>query len=92
MSEELLLDIISQMFYTTALLVAPILLVALGIGIAVSIIQAVTSIQEQTMVFIPKIFGVMLTLFIALPWMIGILVQLTSLFFHYMLELGRHHY
>lgn len=59
----MLMEILRQMFYTTALLVLPILGVTLVIGIAVSIFQAVTNIQEQTLVFIPKILGVMLLLF-----------------------------
>ncbi|NUM35371.1 MAG: flagellar biosynthetic protein FliQ [Candidatus Brocadiae bacterium] len=84
MSEEMLMEILRQMFYTTALLVLPILGVTLVIGIAVSIFQAVTNIQEQTLVFIPKILGVMLLLFFLLPWIFQVLSSLTLSFFDLM--------
>lgn len=84
MSEEMLMEILRQMFYTTALLVLPILGVTLVIGIAVSIFQAVTNIQEQTLVFIPKILGVMLLLFFLLPWIFQVLTSLTLSFFDLM--------
>ena len=84
MSEEMLMEILRQMFYTTALLVLPILGVTLVIGIVVSIFQAVTNIQEQTLVFIPKIMGVMLLLFFLLPWIFQVLSSLTLSFFDLM--------
>lgn len=80
----MLMEILRQMFYTTALLVLPILGVTLVIGIAVSIFQAVTNIQEQTLVFIPKILGVMLLLFFLLPWIFQVLSSLTLSFFDLM--------
>jgi len=84
MSEEMLMEILRQMFYTTALLVLPILGVTLVIGIVVSIFQAVTNIQEQTLVFIPKIMGVMVLLFFLLPWIFQVLSSLTLSFFDLM--------
>ena len=89
MSEQMLLELTRQVFYTAALLTAPILLVALFIGIMVSILQTVTNIQEQTLVFIPKMLGVMLTLFIAMPWMLKILTSLTQFFFEQMVIISR---
>lgn len=50
---------------------APVLLVSLIVGLAVSIFQTVTSIQEQTLTFIPKLLGIFLTLMIAGSWMIN---------------------
>jgi flagellar biosynthetic protein FliQ len=54
---------------------APLLLVALGIGLIVSIFQAATQINEMTLSFIPKLVGIMATLVIAGPWMLTILLD-----------------
>ncbi|MCK9275541.1 MAG: flagellar biosynthesis protein FliQ [Syntrophales bacterium] len=62
----------------TLLLSAPMLLVGLAIGLVVSILQAVTQVQEMTLTFVPKIIGVMLALVIALPWMINLMVAYTE--------------
>jgi len=50
---------------------APVLIVSLIVGLAVSIFQTVTSIQEQTLTFVPKVLGIFLTLMIAGSWMIN---------------------
>jgi len=57
---------------------APILLVGLVIGLAVSVFQAVTQIQEQTLSFIPKIVGMAVLVVIAGPWMLGQLITWTQ--------------
>jgi flagellar biosynthesis protein FliQ len=56
---------------------APIMLVALVIGLGVSVFQAVTQIQEQTLSFIPKIVGMAVLIVIAGPWMLGQLITWT---------------
>ncbi|OPL15451.1 MAG: flagellar biosynthetic protein FliQ [delta proteobacterium MLS_D] len=61
----------------TLLLSAPMLGVGLIIGLAVSIFQAVTQVQEMTLTFVPKIVGVLLAMVVALPWMINIMVSFT---------------
>lgn len=53
----------------------PVLLVSLCIGLLVSIFQTVTSIQEQTMTFVPKIIGIFVTLIILAPWMMTSIVE-----------------
>ncbi len=53
------------------LLAAPVLLVAMAVGLVVSIFQATTSIQEQTLTFVPKIAAILLVLFLLGGWMIG---------------------
>jgi flagellar biosynthetic protein FliQ len=57
---------------------APIMLVGLVIGLAVSVFQAVTQIQEQTLSFIPKIVGMSVLVVIAGPWMLGQLITWTQ--------------
>jgi flagellar biosynthetic protein FliQ len=50
---------------------APILLIAMAVGLVVSIIQATTSIQEQTLTFVPKIAAILIALFLLFGWMLG---------------------
>jgi flagellar biosynthetic protein FliQ len=59
----------------TLMVAAPLLLVALVIGLVVSIFQAATQINEATLSFIPKLVGIFLTLIIAGPWMLSVLVD-----------------
>jgi flagellar biosynthetic protein FliQ len=56
----------------------PLLLVGLAVGLVVSLFQAVTQIQEQTLSFIPKIVGVALVIVVLGPWMLGQLVSYTQ--------------
>jgi flagellar biosynthetic protein FliQ len=60
----------------------PLLLVGLAVGLVVSLFQAVTQIQEQTLSFIPKIVGVALVIVVLGPWMLNQLVSYTQNLFH----------
>ncbi|AFI31058.1 flagellar biosynthesis protein FliQ [Borrelia crocidurae] len=64
------------------ILSAPMLITALIVGLLVSIFQAVTSIQDQTLSFIPKIIIILLVLVIFGPWILKKLMQFTSLVFN----------
>jgi flagellar biosynthetic protein FliQ len=55
----------------------PLLAVGLVVGLSVSIVQAVTQIQEQTLSFIPKILAVVATLLFLMPWMLTVIVEYT---------------
>ncbi|EQD34137.1 flagellar biosynthetic protein FliQ [mine drainage metagenome] len=67
---------LGQQALTLAVVVsAPILLVALGIGLIISIFQAATQINEMTLSFIPKMLGLVLVLVILGPWMISLMVD-----------------
>jgi flagellar biosynthetic protein FliQ len=57
------------------MIAAPMLLVALGIGLVVSIFQAATQINEMTLSFIPKLVGILVALVIAGPWMLTIILD-----------------
>lgn len=70
MSQEMVLGWAEQGVFVTLLIAGPLLITALVIGLGVSIFQATTQIQEQTLAFIPKIAGVMLALIIFGPWML----------------------
>ncbi|MCC6346333.1 MAG: flagellar biosynthesis protein FliQ [Nitrospirales bacterium] len=77
MTVELLTQISRQTFETILLVGGPVLLVSLVVGVLVSIFQAVTQLQEMTLSFIPKIIAVFITLLVALPWMVKVLVSFT---------------
>lgn len=78
MTPELVLSIAQQAVQITLLLTAVILLPALAVGIMVSMFQAATQINEQTLSFIPKLVITFVTLMIAGPWMLNLLVDFTT--------------
>ncbi len=53
----------------------PMLAVGLGVGLLISIFQATTQIQEQTLTFVPKIFGILISLVVFAPWMLSVLLD-----------------
>ena len=77
MTPEMVLDIGRDSLWVIALLAAPLLLSALGIGLLVGMIQAATQIQEMTLTFIPKLIVLALALLVAGPWMLGVLTDYT---------------
>jgi flagellar biosynthetic protein FliQ len=77
MTPEFVISIARQAIETTLMCAAPMLIVALVVGLLISIFQAATQINEQTMTFIPKIVGVFVTLLIFGPW----IMQKTVAFF-----------
>ncbi|QDC44325.1 flagellar biosynthesis protein FliQ [Methylophilus medardicus] len=75
MSPEQVLTLGSEAMQTTLIVAAPVLGTALMIGLIVSIFQAATQINEQTLSFIPKLVGVMAVLLLAGHWMLMTLVD-----------------
>ena len=71
------------------ILSAPVLLVALVVGLVISIFQATTSIQEQTLTFVPKIAAIMLVLALLGSWMFGNLAQYTRDLFNMIPQMAR---
>lgn len=67
--------IMGQGLYTIIITAAPVLLVSLSIGLIVSIFQAVTSIQEQTLTFVPKVLGIFLALILLGHWMLNNMIE-----------------
>ena len=63
------LDLARDGIFTLIIVSSPLLLVALIVGVAISLLQALTQIQEMTLVFVPKILAVFLALLLALPFM-----------------------
>ncbi len=75
MTPESVMSIAHQAMYVGLLLAAPLLLVALVVGLVVSLFQAATQINESTLSFIPKLLAVAVTLVIAGPWMMETLLD-----------------
>jgi flagellar biosynthetic protein FliQ len=63
------LDVARDTIYTLVLVSSPLMLVGLAVGVVVSLFQALTQIQEATLVFVPKIIAIFVALLIALPFM-----------------------
>ena len=78
MTEETLLMLGRQSMWITLQLAGPMLLFGLVAGVTISILQAVTQIQEATLSFIPKILGVGAALLLFMPWMIQKIVHFTT--------------
>jgi flagellar biosynthetic protein FliQ len=78
MSDALIVDLARNAMLMALALAAPMLLVALGVGLLVSILQAVTQIQEQTLAFVPKLVAVALVFLIGLPWMTQMALKYTT--------------
>ncbi|MFI3222805.1 MAG: flagellar biosynthesis protein FliQ [Methylococcaceae bacterium] len=75
MTPESIMSMGHQAILVTLMVAAPMLLVALVIGLVVSIFQAATQINEATLSFIPKLIGIFATLVIAGPWMLTVLTD-----------------
>ena len=72
---DVVVDIAKESLYTVISVALPVLLVSLIVGLIVSIFQTVTSIQEQTLTFVPKIVAVFITLVVVGSWMLETLVD-----------------
>ena len=70
MSQEFVINVAEKGIYTVLIISGPLLLLALAVGLIISIFQATTQIQEQTLAFVPKIVAVLLGLIFFGPWML----------------------
>ncbi len=77
MTPETVMDLAHSTLLVTATLAAPLLLIALVTGLVIGMLQAATSINEQTLSFIPKLLLMALALFAVGPWMLRVLVDFT---------------
>ena len=77
-TQDAVLDIARDAIYTIVIVSAPMLLTALVVGLIISIFQTVTSIQEQTLTFVPKIVAVFLVMIIAGSWMLNTMLELVT--------------
>jgi len=87
MNPEIAIDVCRKAIQTVLMCSAPMLIIGLIIGLIVSIFQAATQINEQTLTFVPKIIAVFVTMLIFGPWMIKLLVTFTTGLFDVMATL-----
>lgn len=78
MTPDTVVEIVANAFKIGLMLALPIMLATLIVGIIVSIIQSITSIQEQTMVFVPKILAVFIALLVCFSWMMNTVINYTQ--------------
>ena len=78
MTPDTIIDLSQQALYLIAMISAPMLLSALAIGLLIGMFQAATSINEQTLSFIPKLMVLLLSILIAGPWMLNLLLSFTQ--------------
>ena len=89
MNPEFAVEMVKAMIFQALTLAAPILITALVIGLGVSLFQAVTSIHEQTLSFVPKVLGIIVVLVIALPWMMRSAMEFTTMLIERMPQMVR---
>lgn len=89
MNVEQAIDILHTLVLTSLSVIMPLLVTAMTIGVSVSLLQSVTSIQEHTLTFVPKMVGVILVLVFSAPWMLRTLMQFTISFLTRLPEMVR---
>jgi flagellar biosynthesis protein FliQ len=77
MTPENVMDLAHKTLMVTALISAPLLIIALITGLVIGMLQAATQINESTLSFIPKLLMLVLTLFVAGPWILRVLIDFT---------------
>jgi len=78
MNPEFAIELIKTMMFQAVALAAPILLTAMIVGLAISLFQAVTTIHEQTLTFVPKALAIVGILVLLLPWIVRSLIEFTT--------------
>jgi flagellar biosynthetic protein FliQ len=89
MNEAVVLGLGREALYTAALISAPLLGVSLFLGVTVSIIQAVTQVNEMTLTFVPKFIGAAVVLIVLGPWMLEVILGFTATIFTDLGSYGR---
>lgn len=89
MNVEAAIELLRSLITISLILIGPIVVVSVVVGVIVSLLQAVTSIQEQTLTFVPKLVAVALLLIFAAPWMVRQLMQFTVSCFSRLPEMVR---
>ena len=88
MPDDVLIEVLRKMLWVSVLLSAPVLLATMVIGLIIGILQAVTSIQEQTLSFVPKLAAIGLVLVLLGSWMTRVLVDYSAELFTGLPQIG----
>lgn len=86
---EIIMDIAKDAIYTIIITAAPLLLISLVVGLIISIFQTATSIQEQTLTFVPKVLSIFITLMVLGSWILNNIVTfMTELWSNFSVYVG----
>ena len=88
MTQTMVLDVMREGFLTIIMVSLPVLLTSMVVGLVISLLQAITQVQEQTLTFVPKLIAVMLSLIIFGNFMLNQLVSLADSMFRLMASIG----
>jgi flagellar biosynthesis protein FliQ len=88
MTLSVFIDLLQQSIWIMMLLSAPVLIVSMVVGIGISVFQTVTSIQESTLTFVPKILAGLGVLLLVGPWMVQTMISQTRHFFELLITYG----
>lgn len=88
MNDVMVLEVGKDAIYTLLLVVGPLLMIAMVVGLLISLVQTLTQIQEMTLVFVPKILVVFISLILLLPFMIDQLRTFSAGLFDRIVALG----
>ncbi|OIO59385.1 MAG: flagellar biosynthetic protein FliQ [Verrucomicrobia bacterium CG_4_10_14_3_um_filter_43_23] len=89
MTIESSVDILRTLILTSITLIAPLMATAISVGVLISLLQSITSIQEQTLTFVPKLLAVCFVLIASAHWMIRTLMEFTITFIQKLPEMAR---
>jgi flagellar biosynthetic protein FliQ len=89
MNPEFAIELLKTMMFNAVTLAAPILVTAMVVGLAISLFQAVTTIHEQTLTFVPKALGIVALLVVLLPWMLRTAVEFATAVIQKIPEMAR---
>jgi len=78
MNELIIIDLAREALKTALSVAAPALAVSMIVGLSVSVFQVVTSLQDQTVAFVPKVMAVMLVVVVSFPWMMRVMVAFAT--------------
>ncbi|MCB9958563.1 MAG: flagellar biosynthesis protein FliQ [Rhodospirillaceae bacterium] len=88
MTETTVLEIGRQAVFTLLMVGAPVMLIALTVGLLISLFQALTQIQEMTLVFVPKILVIFISLLVLLPFMMSTMISFGHALFDMIVSMG----
>jgi flagellar biosynthesis protein FliQ len=89
MNQEMIMKLAKDTLELTLMISAPMLIVSLVIGIGISIFQVVTSIQDMTLSFVPRVIAVFVTFLFVFPWVMKILLAFTAQIFGHLERFAR---
>ncbi len=87
MNQDIIVTLLQKMFVLVLELSTPVLVVGILVGLAVSIFQTITQIQESTLTIVPKIIAGVVALIVLMPWMMSLTIQTVNEFFNMIPEL-----